>query len=133
MSATEETVGTSGSRLGAAVNRVVPRPAVYKRRQRESWLVGIALAAIVPMFVHGFYGMDVANKAMIFIVLATGFYIQFALSGQFSLATSAFYATGAFTSAWAGEKIGGFLVGLVVGAIVAGLLGAVKFSKKKLE
>jgi branched-chain amino acid transport system permease protein len=100
------------------------RPAVYGRHQRPSLLIGLVVLAIVPLFVHGIYGFDVANKTMIAVLLASGFYIQFALSGQFSLATAGFYGTGAFVAVWAGNKSGGFLVGLLVGTVVAGLLGA---------
>ncbi|MGD9792339.1 MAG: branched-chain amino acid ABC transporter permease [Acidimicrobiia bacterium] len=111
------------TKVADRVARMVPRPRVYARRQRESILVGAVVLAMVPLFVHGLYGLDVANTAMISTLLASGFYIQFALAGQFSLGTSSFYGIGAFTSVWAGQKGGGFIVGIIVAAIVTGIIG----------
>lgn len=114
-------------RIGAAVSRSadslrVPKPTVYRRRQRESLVIFVIAVLVLPQFVHGFYGWGVANTAMLNTILALGFYYQFALSGQFSLATGAFYGVGAYTSAWASGN-GGFVTGFIVAAIVAGLLG----------
>lgn len=99
------------------------RPAVFGRRQWETLIVVAVLAALLPLVTNGLYLLGVATTATIYAVLALGFYFQFCLAGQFSLATSAFYATGAYTSVWAARH-GGFLVGLVAAAVVAGLVGA---------
>ena len=100
------------------------RPVIFARHQFISWGLAVVLVAIVPLFVHGLYGLGVAKTAGLFAILSLGFYYQFALSGQFSFATTAFYAVGAYTSIWA-SQYGGFLVGFLAGIVAAGLYAAV--------
>src|SRR5205823_2687010 len=76
-----------------------------------------------PLFTNGIYGLGVGRTAMLYAMLSLGFYFQFALSGQFSLATAAFYATGAYMSAWVSPH-GGFVVGFLAAVVVTGTLGA---------
>jgi ABC-type branched-subunit amino acid transport system permease subunit len=100
------------------------RPAIFNRHQFRTLAVAMALAGIVPLFVHGLYGMGVAKTAGLYVILSLGFYFQFALAGQFSFATVAFYAVGAYTSIWA-SQYGGFLVGFLAAIVAAGVFGAV--------
>jgi len=134
-SAVESTVGApdaqaalEASPLGRVDDKRVAgagiRPAIFSRRQFLSWLLAVVLVAIVPLFVHGIYGLGVAKTAGLFAILSLGFYYQFALSGQFSFATTAFYAVGAYTSIWA-SQYGGFMVGFAAGVVAAGLYAAV--------
>ncbi len=135
MSAIESTVGGAepGANLegpsghGAAVGpggSTGLRPAIFSVHQFRTLGVAIVLAAIVPLFVHGIYGMGVAKNAVLFGILSLGFYYQFALSAQFSFATTAFYAVGAYTSIWA-SQYGGFIVGFLAAIVAAGVYGAV--------
>ncbi len=134
MSAVEETLGgpdpqatLDAARLARGGDEAVVasglRPAIFSRHQFRSLAVAIVLAAIVPLFVHGLYGLGVAKTAGIYVILSLGFYYQFALSGQFSFATTAFYAVGAYTSIWA-SQYGGFAVGFLAAVVAAGLYGA---------
>jgi branched-chain amino acid transport system permease protein len=100
-----------------------PKPVVYRRRQREFWVLGAVVLLALPLATTGIYGLGVGRNAMLYSMLAVGFYFQFALSGQFSLATGAFYAAGAYVSAWAAPH-GGFASGFVLAVIITGLLGA---------
>jgi branched-chain amino acid transport system permease protein len=130
VSATDQTQSeTLAGRLAATAvanlrDRIVgPKPVVYRRRQREFWLLGAVLLFLLPLLTTGIYGLGVARNAMLLSMLALGFYFQFALSGQFSLATGVFYGTGAYTSAWV-SRHGGAGVGFVAAVVVTALLGA---------
>jgi branched-chain amino acid transport system permease protein len=107
-----------------AADRPSVRPAVLARHQFRAWALAIVLAALLPTLVHGLYGMGVAKTAGLYAILSLGFYYQFALSGQFSFATTAFYAIGAYTSVWA-SQYGGFAVGFVAAIVAAGICGAI--------
>src|SRR5579859_5643890 len=104
-------------------SRVV-RPTVYGRHQRETLLVGLVVGVLVAVLIHGPYGLNVATNAALYALLSLGFFYQFALAGQFSLATPTFYAVGAYASIWGG-KHGGFLAGVVVAAVVTAVIGLV--------
>ena len=114
---------TAASGVPAPAPDRVIRPRAFGRRHREVLLAVTVVAAVLPVFVDGFYGMGVATKIAIYVILSMGFYFQFALSGQFSFATTAFYAVGAYTSIWASGH-GGFVVGVVAAAAATGVLGA---------
>ncbi len=100
------------------------RPRVYSQHQ---WLVfagAVVIAALLPLVVTSGYGYNIALNAGLFSILSLGFYFQFALAGQFSFATPAYYATGAYVYAWAAPSHGfipAFLLAVVVTAIIGGL------------
>ena len=98
------------------------RPEVFGRRQRETLLIGLAFGVLVPVFIHGPYGLNVATNAALYALLSLGFFLQFALAGQFSFATPTFFAVGAYATVWGG-KHGGFATAVVLAAIVGGVLG----------
>jgi hypothetical protein len=126
VSATEQEA-TLGGGLGAIATRPTPpivRPAVYGRRQREQWVLAVAVAAVVPLVIHGAYGYNLAVNACFYAILSVGFFYQFVLAGQFSFATPSFYAVGAYTYIWTSRHLGGFLVGFLAAAVITALLGA---------
>ena len=90
------------------------RPAIYSRHQWRTWLAVAVVAALVPLVVSGGYGYNIAINSGLFAILSLGFYFQFALAGQFSFATPAYYAIGAYTSAWVSINHG-FLLGFIAG------------------
>lgn len=130
MSVTEQVASEApaGGRFGRALAGLAPgtvRPSIYGRHHFRALAVATVLVACVPLFVHGLYGYDVATRCGLYALLSLGFYYQFALSGQFSFATAAFYALGAYTSAWVGGHstfFVGFVAALVVTAVIAGIL-----------
>ena len=99
------------------------RPAVYDRRQREFWVVGSLLLLLPPLFTQGIYGLGVLRLVLIYCLVALGYWVQFAVGGNFSLATAVFYANGAYLSAW-GASRGGFPVAFALAVFGTGLLGA---------
>ncbi len=126
MSATDQyaAVGVAARNLVKGRAEQVVRPHVYSRRQREFWLVGVVIAALVPLLIHGAYGYNLAVNALLYAILAVGFFYQFVLSGQFSFATPTFYAVGAYVYVWSSRHMGGFLVGFVVAAVLTAIIGA---------
>lgn len=100
------------------------RPRVYAQRQWPAWLVALGVAALLPAVVRTGYGYNIAINSSLFVVLSLGFYFQFALGGQFSFATPAYYAVGAYVCAWASPSQGflvGFAAAVLVTAALAGL------------
>jgi len=98
------------------------KPKVYSKRQWFVWL-GVTIAVgLVPAVINGDYSYNIAINSSLYMLLSLGFYWQFALGGQFSFATPAYYAIGAYVAAWAP---GGFLAGFVLAILAAGALGMV--------
>jgi ABC-type branched-subunit amino acid transport system permease subunit len=104
------------------VQSVITRPRVYGQHQWLWWLVVAVLAGLVPLVVRSAYGYNLLQNATLYSLLALGFYLQFALAGQFSFATPAFYAVGAYSFVWA-QGHWGFLAALIFAMIITGLLG----------
>jgi branched-chain amino acid transport system permease protein len=98
------------------------RPEVFGRRQRETLVLGLVLGILVPVIVHGPYGLNVALNAALYALLSLGFFFQFALAGQFSFATPTFYAVGAYAAVWGG-KHGGFVPAVLLAGVCAAALG----------
>lgn len=125
MSATDQepqaAVGLKSFVAGRAAR--VAQPHVYRRHQREWWVVGVVIAALVPLLIHGAYGYNLAVNACLYAILAVGFFYQFVLAGQFSFATPTFYAVGAYVYVWASHHLGGFLGGFIVATVLTAVLG----------
>lgn len=126
MSATDQYAEVGAATKNLVKGRVeqIVRPHVYLRRQREFWLVGVVIAALVPLLIHGAYGYNLAVNALLYAILAVGFFYQFVLAGQFSFATPTFYAVGAYVYVWSSRHMGGFLVGFIVAALMTAIIGA---------
>jgi branched-chain amino acid transport system permease protein len=100
------------------------RPRVYSQHQWAVWGVVVVITALVPLVVKGGYGYNIAITAALFSLLSLGFYFQFALGGQFSFATPAYYATGAYVFAWAVPRCG-FLLSFLISVAITAILGGV--------
>jgi branched-chain amino acid transport system permease protein len=98
------------------------RPRVYSQHQWATCLGVAVLAAMLPAVVRGGYGYNIAINSGLFVILSLGFYFQFALGGQFSFATPAYYAVGAYTLAWISPRQG-FLLGFVGAVVITAALG----------
>jgi branched-chain amino acid transport system permease protein len=126
VSATEEALPKAkvgpAEALRARLSPTAVRPEVFRRRQRETLLIGLVVGVGVAVVIHGPYGLNVATNAALYALLSLGFFFQFALAGQFSFATPTFYAVGAYAAVWGG-KHGGFVPALLLAGVTAAVLG----------
>ena len=112
------------SQLSESLRARLVRPEVYARHQGLTWLGVLLVAALLPVVVRGGYGYNIAINSGLFVILSLGFYFQFALGGQFSFATPAYYAVGAYVLAWLAPSQGflfAFAAAVVISAAVGGL------------
>ena len=112
------------SDLSDSLSARLVRPKVYSRHQGLTWLGALLVAALVPVVVTTGYGYNIAANSGLFVILSLGFYFQFALGGQFSFATPAYYAIGAYVLAWLAPSEGfllAFAAAVVIAAVVGGL------------
>ncbi len=110
-------------RLSDELTERLVRPRVYGRHQWRIWWGVAVVVALLPLVIAGGYQFNIAVNAELFAILSLGFYFQFALAGQFSFATPAYYAVGAYTFAWAAPS-GGFLLAFGAAVVVTAALGA---------
>lgn len=125
MSVTESGSPAPTSPLTSASDKLAARlvrPSIYSRHQGRTWIAVVVVAALVPLVVTSGYGYNIAINSGLFAILSLGFYFQFALAGQFSFATPAYYAVGAYTSAWVSSSHG-FLLGFIAAVVVTAILG----------
>lgn len=83
----------------------------------------VAALAVLPLLVSG-YILYIANLLMVFVVLALGMHLVIGEAGQFALSHAAFYgmgiyAAGLINNAWHPP----FVLSILVGALIAGILG----------
>ncbi|HJA90766.1 MAG TPA: branched-chain amino acid ABC transporter permease [Candidatus Jeotgalibaca merdavium] len=97
------------------------------------WLILTVVAAVALYIgvstrtISAFHQITLVS-IMINIILAVGLNLVIGFSGQFSLGHAGFMAIGAYSGAIVGDKvdgIGGFLLGLVVGAVLAMLVALI--------
>jgi branched-chain amino acid transport system permease protein len=101
-------------------------PPVYRGKQWVFLILMLVVGVVAPRVVGGdAYHQGVLNNAMLYAILALGFYWCFSLAGQFTFAVFAMYATGAYVSAWGAQHFGGFWSGFAIAVVVTGLLGGV--------
>jgi len=112
--------------LEQEVSKFLTRPRVYSKHQWRWWLAVAIFAGIVPQIWKGGYYNNIQINALLYILVALGFYMQFALAGQFSFATPAFYATGAYAFAWVVSDWGFLAAFLFAVVVTAAFGGAVK-------
>jgi branched-chain amino acid transport system permease protein len=110
------------TQLSDEVGKFIARPRVLTRHQWWYWLGVTGLAIIVPLLWSGGYSNNIEINTLIDITLALGFYLQFALAGQFSFATPAYYAVGAYSFCW-GVNHWGFLVAFIFAIVVTAIIG----------
>lgn len=109
--------------LSSSLSDLMVKPKVYSQHQWLTWLGFVAIVALLPLVISGGYDFNIAQNSALMAILALGFYWQFALGGQFSFATPAYYATGAYVSAWAVGH-GGFIVAFIAAVVITGAVGA---------
>jgi branched-chain amino acid transport system permease protein len=97
-------------------------------RTRTQWvllLLSLAILFIIPLWANR-YLLTIIIKLCILIIAALGLNILTGYCGQISLATAAFMAVGAYTSAVLNAAYGvPFILSLTCGIIMAGLIGVV--------
>ncbi len=94
------------------------------RRARRALAVFIVALFAIP-FAGTSYWLDVANRAAIAVIAATGLNILTGYTGQISLGNAAFLAVGAYTTAFLANHGVPFLVTCPASGIVAALAGMV--------
>jgi branched-chain amino acid transport system permease protein len=75
----------------------------------------------------GLYWAQILDLSLIITISAVGLSLIYGFAGQFSLGHAAFYGIGAYTAGYMTKTMGGstvtFVLALVTGALVAGLIG----------
>src|SRR5918912_1739637 len=94
--------------------------------RRARWVLAIFIVALfsIPL-VAGSYWLDVANRAAIAVIAATGLNILTGFTGQISLGNAAFLAVGAYTTAWLSSHGVPFLIACPAAGIATALAGMV--------
>src|SRR3989454_2607531 len=94
--------------------------------RRAGWVLAAFIVALFAIpFVAGSYWLDVANRAAIAVIAATGLNILTGFTGQISLGNAAFLAVGAYTTAFLANHGAPFVIACPVAGIVAALAGMV--------
>jgi branched-chain amino acid transport system permease protein len=109
--------------ISDAIESVLVRPRVYGQHQWLTWLGVAIVAALVPTVVTTGYWYNISINSELYVLLALGFYLQFALGGQFSFATPVYYGVGAYSFAWADPHVG-FLAAFILAVALTAVLGA---------
>ncbi len=100
-------------------------PPSYRGHQWMFLFAILGLGLIAPRVFGGdAYHQGVMNNAMLYAIVALGFYWCFSLAGQFTFAVFAMYAAGAYVSAWGAQHLGGFWGGFALAIVVTGVIGA---------
>src|SRR5437763_15738201 len=94
------------------------------RRARRALAVFIVALFAIP-FLGTSYWLDVANRAAIAVIAATGLNILTGFTGQISLGNAAFLAVGAYTTAFLSSHAMPFLVACPASGIATALAGMV--------
>jgi branched-chain amino acid transport system permease protein len=103
---------------------VVPAPPVYAAHPLRFLAIVTVLAIVLPFVIGaGAYATDLMNSALVYSMLALGFYWCFTLGGRFTFGVFAMYASGAYISVWAANHLGGFWSGLLVAVVATAALG----------
>src|SRR2546427_8058515 len=92
------------------------------RRARRALAVFIVALFAIP-FAGTSYWLDVANRAAIAVIAATGLNILTGYTGQISLGNAAFLAVGAYTTAFLANHGAPLVIAYPVAGIVAALAG----------
>jgi branched-chain amino acid transport system permease protein len=109
---------------GEATGRL--RPLVYRQHQRLSVLAFGAVLSFAPLVLHSGYAYDLVNRSLIMALVTVGFYLAFALGGQFAFSQASFMALGAYVSGRIGMEhpvllgfVAAIAAGVVLGAVFA--------------
>src|SRR3989449_5337446 len=94
--------------------------------RRAGWVLAAFIVALFAIpFVAGSYWLDVANRAAIAVIAATGLNILTGFTGQISLGNAAFLAVGAYTTAFLAGRGVPFVIACPASGVVAALAGMV--------
>ncbi|WP_245895893.1 branched-chain amino acid ABC transporter permease [Deinococcus irradiatisoli] len=96
------------------------------------WLAVFVLAALVPLFTHNRYFLDVAVNIMIWTITAYGLNVMLGYAGILQLAHAGFFGIGAYTVGILTLKLGwsfwlAWPLGVALCAVLGLLLGLVAF------
>ena len=110
--------------LNDQLGQFMARPRVFGQHQWYWWAAVAIFVGFVPQIWGGGYYNNIEINALLFSLVALGFYLQFALAGQFSFATMAYYATGAYSFTWAAPRwgfLGAFVFAVAITTVFGGL------------
>src|SRR5207302_8977537 len=94
--------------------------------RRAGWVLAAFIVALFAIpFAAGSYWLDVANRAAIAVIAATGLNILTGFTGQISLGNAAFLAVGAYTTAFLANHGVSVLFACPLAGIVTALAGLV--------
>lgn len=101
------------------------REEFYKTLASPIWWGALAIAAIMPFVLSSYY-VHILTLALVYVALASSWNIVGGMAGQISLAHSLFIGIGSMFSAALLLKLGiNMWLGLVISALISGVLGAV--------
>ncbi|MES2029718.1 MAG: branched-chain amino acid ABC transporter permease [Pseudomonadota bacterium] len=101
------------------------REEFYKTLASPIWWGALAIAAIMPFLLSSYY-VHILTLALVYVALASSWNIVGGMAGQISLAHSLFIGIGSMFSAALLLKLGiNMWLGLVISALISGVLGAV--------
>jgi branched-chain amino acid transport system permease protein len=96
----------------------------YKALSSPIWWIVLALTALLPFVLSSYY-MNIVTLALIYVALASAWNIVGGMAGQISLAHSLFIGVGAMFSTALLLRYGiNMWLGLVISAVISGILGA---------
>jgi len=98
---------------------------IFETRRARRLLAVFIVAVFAVPFVATSYWLDVANRAAIAVIAATGLNILTGFTGQISLGNAAFLAVGAYTTAFLANHGVPFIVAGPASGAVAALAGMV--------
>jgi branched-chain amino acid transport system permease protein len=100
--------------------------AIFRTKTHWAMLVGLFVILLAAPLFLGNYHLNIINLILITIIAATGLNILTGYCGQLSIGHAGFIAVGAYTSAILTVRFDmPFLVGLLAGGLMAGLVGIV--------
>jgi len=101
------------------------REEFYRTLASPIWWGALAIAAIMPFVLSSYY-VHILTLALVYVALASSWNIVGGMAGQISLAHSLFIGIGSMFSAALLLKLGiNMWLGLVISALISGVLGAV--------
>jgi branched-chain amino acid transport system permease protein len=92
------------------------------RFERNFLLAAIALAALLPIVLHGEYALHIGVMVMFSVMLATSFNLIVGYVGEFPLGHTAFFGIGAYSAALLSVRLG---LPIYVTIPLAGLVAAI--------
>src|SRR5438105_10686543 len=94
--------------------------------RRAAWVLAAFIVALFAIpFVAGSYWLDVANRAAIAVIAATGLNILTGFTGQISLGNAAFLAVGAYATAFLSGRGVPFLIACPASGAIAAIAGMI--------